>query len=92
MDLNREIAYLKKKRKPTAIKRNLVRKSLKHTTDWIDFKSKCQLNKGEEHLNRKIQNRDAKKMGPPCSEKCRMKCFNKLRSTDRKTTFELHWE
>lgn len=41
MVLNRKIAYLKKKRKPTAIKKDLVRKCLNHTTDWIDVKSKC---------------------------------------------------
>lgn len=69
-----------------------MRKRLKHRTDWIDVKSKCQLNKGEEHLNRKGQNKDAKKIGPPCSEKCRMKCFDKLINTDRKTIFESYWE
>ncbi|KAL4148290.1 hypothetical protein QTP88_002566 [Uroleucon formosanum] len=82
----------KKKHKPTAIKKDLVRKRLKHTTDWIDVKSKCQLNKGEEHLNRKGQNKDAKTIGPSCSEKCRMKCFDKLSNADRKTIFELYWE
>lgn len=69
-----------------------MRKRLKHTTDCIDVKSKCQLNKGEEHLNRKGKNKNAKKIGPPCSEKCRMKCFDKLRNTDCKTIFELYFE
>jgi len=44
----------------------------------IDVKSKCQLNRREEHLNWKGQNRKAKKIGPPCSEKCRIQRFDKL--------------
>lgn len=69
-----------------------MRKRVKHTTDSVDVKCKSQLNKREEHLNRKERNIDAKKIGLSCSQKCRMKYFEKINNTDRINIFELYWE
>ncbi|KAF0713874.1 tigger transposable element-derived protein 6-like, partial [Aphis craccivora] len=85
------VPSVKQKRRQLINKNNLTRKRSKNSSEWIDVKSKKKLNLGEEHINRGGKMIMAKKMGPPCMEKCRMKCREKLNDEDRKVIFDSYW-
>lgn len=69
----------------------MSRKRARNTSEWIDVKAKRLLNSRLEHINRNNQKKEGKKIGPPCSVNCRMKCRDKLTEEDRKLLFELYW-
>ncbi|KAL4091695.1 hypothetical protein QTP88_026346 [Uroleucon formosanum] len=85
---NTLVPSVKQKRCQLINKDNLTRKRIKNSSEWIDIKSKRKLNLGEEHINRGGKLIMAKKMGPPCMEKCQMKCREKLNDEDRKIIFD----
>jgi len=82
---------VKNKRRHLIDTDKLTGKRIKNNTEWIDVKSKRKLNLGEEHFNREGKIIMAKKMGPPCMEKCRMKCKEKFNDKDRKIIFDSYW-
>lgn len=67
------------------------RKRKSNRKEWNDVKSKQLLNAGVEHCNRKGKIIKAKNLGPPCTDKCRMKCIDKFNNDVRKTIFDLYW-
>lgn len=67
------------------------RKRKTNRKEWNDFKCKQLLDAGVEHCNRKGNIIKAKKLGPPCTDKCRLKCITKLNNNVRKTIFEMYW-
>jgi len=49
------------------------------------------LNLGVEHCNRNGKIIKEKKLKPPCTDKCRLKCIEKLNNDVHITIFELYW-
>lgn len=70
---------------------NIINICKTNRKEWNDVKSKQLLNAGVEHCKRKGNIIKAKKLGPPCTEKCRIKCIEKLNNDVHKTIFDLYW-
>lgn len=68
---------VQKKRKISP-KEKLTRKRIRQPGEWIDTKTKLNLNSGIEHVNRKGKQISGKKIWQPCSLKCRLKCKDQI--------------
>lgn len=67
------------------------KKRLKHKERWLVVKRKLKKNSGEEFVNKKGKVVESKKLKAPCTDKCRMKCTQKISHEDRERVFKYFW-
>lgn len=69
-----------------------TRKRVAQPTEWKQNKRKILRNAGCAYvtLKTKVQ-KDARKIKPPCSERCKLKCQEKLTEQDREAFFQDFW-
>lgn len=67
------------------------KKRLRKCDEWKTVKAKKLKNSGESYLSRTGKVVEARKMGPPCSEKCKLKCFEKVSDDLRASLFKNYW-
>lgn len=71
--------------------RKRTRKRKRQTQLWKKNIIKSKRNKGEEYTDDKGVVRPAKKMGEPCDESCKKKCFEKVNEEERRAFFQEYW-
>ncbi|CAH2092802.1 unnamed protein product [Euphydryas editha] len=69
-----------------------TRKRKKRTQNWIRVKAKRLRNTGKSYVSRTNKVIPEKKIGPPCTEKCRQKCSSKIPEEKRMTIFKNFYE
>ncbi|CAG4998619.1 unnamed protein product [Parnassius apollo] len=69
------------------------RKRVAKPTEWLQNKCKILRNEGSAYVTLKTKvKKDARKIKPPCSERCRLKCKEKFSEVDREAVFKEFWE
>ncbi|XP_072387301.1 uncharacterized protein [Diabrotica undecimpunctata] len=68
------------------------KKRVKNTKNWKSVKAKRLKNSGQSYVSRLGKVMQAKKMGPPCPEKCTLACSNKVSEEYRAQIFKDYWE
>ncbi|CAK1581384.1 unnamed protein product [Parnassius mnemosyne] len=69
------------------------RKRVAKPTEWLQNKCKILRNAGSAYVTLKTKvKKDARKIKPPCSERCRLKCKEKFSEVDREAVFKEFWE
>lgn len=76
---------------PESIKRK-SRKRQKNIHEWKQIKSKRLKNSGQEYVTKRGKTVQAKLIGPPCKDTCRLSCSNKISFEMRNTIFKNYWE
>ncbi|XP_053614598.1 uncharacterized protein LOC128677637 [Plodia interpunctella] len=61
-----------------------------HKNEWMDVKRKKKINLGKAYVTRKGIYKPKKEIKSPC--KCRLKCFEKISTDQRKAIFEAFWK
>ncbi|XP_060810035.1 uncharacterized protein LOC132904130 [Amyelois transitella] len=70
-----------------------TRKRQREPESWKFNTAKRLSNTGQSYLSvRTKKTVDARKVKPPCNEKCRLKCFSKFTEQERKTYFDKYWD
>ncbi|CAK1602117.1 unnamed protein product [Parnassius mnemosyne] len=67
------------------------KKRVRNESAWIKNVRKRQRNSGEQYVSRTGKTVAAKSIKPPCTEKCRLKCRNKITEEQRQEIFECYW-
>ncbi|CAH2096786.1 unnamed protein product [Euphydryas editha] len=67
------------------------RKRLVHKEKWVVVQRKLKKNTGEEFVNQSGKLVESKQMKDPCTDKCRLKCTQKISYEDRKRIFKYFW-
>lgn len=75
------------------VPRNITRKRKADPTKWKQNMRKIKRNLGQEYIsaNTNKQSTPARQMRPPCSQKCRLKCIEKLDDDKRQAHFKSFW-
>lgn len=68
------------------------RKRQRKTEQWVRNVEKNKKNLGKSHISGNGKIIPAKKMGVPCSDKCRKKCSEKFDEVHRKAVFDAFWK
>ncbi|CAG5052442.1 unnamed protein product [Parnassius apollo] len=69
------------------------RKRVAKPTEWLQNKCKILRNAGSAYVTLKTKvKKDARKIKPPCSERCRLKCKEEFSEIDREAVFKEFWE
>ncbi|CAG4976630.1 unnamed protein product [Parnassius apollo] len=69
------------------------RKRVAKPIEWLQNKCKILRNVGSAYVTLKTKvKKDARKIKPPCSERCRLKCKEKFSEADREAVFKEFWE
>ncbi|CAH1974168.1 unnamed protein product [Acanthoscelides obtectus] len=86
------------------VQKRIGRKRKSNKDAWLKNSAKRLRNSGQAYRSAKqveqvdgakkyvYVQRDEKKMGPPCNDKCRLKCFEKIGPEARNTLFKSYWE
>ena len=69
-----------------------VKKKAKKSAAWKQNKRKALKHTGQEYTNSSGKVIQAKKMGPPCTEKCLFSCSKRISIEDRQKLFAGYWE
>ncbi|XP_045453588.1 uncharacterized protein LOC123662839 [Melitaea cinxia] len=69
-----------------------AKKKARNPAAWKQNKRKALKNTGQEHTNSSGKVIPAKKMGPPCTEKCLFSCSKRISIEDRQKLFAGYWE
>lgn len=67
------------------------KKRLAHKERWLVVQRKLKKNSGEEFVNKKGKVVESKQLKDPCTDKCRLKCTQKMSYEDRKRVFKYFW-
>ncbi|KAL4718003.1 hypothetical protein ACJJTC_003953 [Scirpophaga incertulas] len=68
------------------------KKRLVHKDRWVTVQRKQKKNTGQEFVNKKGKVIEKKQLKDPCSEKCRLKCREKITHEDRLRIFNYFWQ
>ncbi|KAK5647887.1 hypothetical protein RI129_002779 [Pyrocoelia pectoralis] len=68
------------------------KKRLRKIENWSRVKAKRLRNSGKSYVSRTGKVMQAKKMGPPCLEKCILSCSNKVSEEYRAQIFKDYWD
>ncbi|CAG5058572.1 unnamed protein product [Parnassius apollo] len=70
-----------------------TRKRVAQPTEWLQNKCKILINTGSAYVTLKTKvKKDARKIKPPRSERCQLKCKEKFSEVDREAAFKEFWE
>ena len=67
------------------------KKRVRNESAWIKNVRKRQRNSGKVYISRTGKTVAAKSVKPPCTEKCRLKCRDKITEEQRQEIFECYW-
>lgn len=69
------------------------KKRKRNTEDWLKNKAKRLRNSGESYVSSSSKKKviPAKKLLPPCTDKCKLKCFQYFSEDDRQQIFSDYW-
>lgn len=71
----------------------LTRKRLRNENNWVKNVQKNLKNQGKEYIIKSsLKVVKAKKVGVPCGDKCRLKCFNKINYDQRTLIHNQYWK
>ncbi|CAG4907276.1 unnamed protein product [Colias eurytheme] len=68
-----------------------TRKRKLNPEKWLCVQAKILRNRGREYTSKSGKIVPEKSMKPPCGEKCKQKCTNKITETQRKEIFDTYW-
>lgn len=68
------------------------KKRIRNEHNWDKVKRKKLKNLGNSYISKKGKIVEARKMGPPCRDKCVQSCTKKLTDNFRSQLFKLYWE
>lgn len=68
------------------------KKRLRKTENWVSNRAKRLKNSGKSYKSRTGKMMEARKLGPPCPEKCVLACAKKVTENCRAKLFKEYWE
>lgn len=69
-----------------------TRKRIANPSEWRQTKAKILRSAGLSYRTKKNVEVRARAIKPPCNEKCRLKCAEKITEDDRKAIFQAYWD
>lgn len=77
--------------RPDETAKKLTRKRVRNEKTWERNVKKIKINKGLAYVSRLGKDHGPKAVGPPCSDKCLLKCPAKISEADRKLVFDKYY-
>ncbi|KAL0830179.1 hypothetical protein ABMA28_003636 [Loxostege sticticalis] len=68
------------------------RKRKRDEESWKQNKAKSLRNAGKQYINKKYKEIKPRSVQPPCGDKCRLKCCEKISEDQRQTIFNVYWK
>lgn len=68
------------------------RKRKRDEESWKQNKAKSLRNAGKQYINKKNKEIKPRSVQPPCGDKCRLKCCEKISEDQRQTIFNVYWK
>lgn len=67
------------------------RKRKRNEKYWKQNRAKTLRNTGKEYITKKNKIAEPRNVKPPCTDKCRIKCFEKITADQRQAIFDVFW-